>query len=32
MVKTLAARLHSRLGNFWWYAMLMFLASKAEAA
>ena len=29
MVKTLAARLHSRLGDFWWYAMLMFLASRA---
>ena len=29
MVKTLATKLHSRLGDFWWYAMMMFLASRA---
>ena len=29
MVKKLAARLHSRLGDFWWYAMILFIASRA---
>ena len=29
MVKTFAAKLHSRLGDFWWYAMILFIASRA---
>ena len=29
MLKALTAKLHSRLGDFWWYAMLIFLASRA---